>query len=877
MANVENHSIEPDHTRTIPLLGQRDEQADRKEPALQDDRGAGRVLVQDGKETGLVLQRFLSQGKWISEGPQTARIILVGEAPGGTEASTGRPFQGGAGDILNKMLDRSGIRRADCFVTNLCHVRPPDNKFQWFFRKENQHHYLRGVLKLRSVINEIKPNIVVGFGSHPLKALTGKVGIEKWRGSILDSTLVPGTKVVCTYHPAAILRVYDYKAVAEIDLSRVREESLFPEIVRPVRNHVLHPDPTTRSRLVDEMAAAEWLAVDIECWQTPSGKWRLACVGFSDRPERSLVIHNDGPEALLAIRRLCSCPAKKVYQNGSFDVTVLRDEGIETTNFAWDTMLAHHALYPECASGSDEMAQLGGRKRSAAIQKGLAFLASINTKEPFYKDDGKLWRETNDLRTFWLYNGRDCTVTREVRDVQEGDLEVYGTAGTFQRRMALVEPTMAATRHGIKIDLEVRDSLRENIEAEIRRLQIVLDTLAGEPINVKSPKQVRALLFDKLKLPVKYKRGTSDITSDKAALIELGEKYPSPALHAILKIRERRDLIERYLDATVDADGRMRCSFDITGTRTGRLSSRASIYGSGTNLQNIPSRRAVGEALRRMFIADEGKCLIVRDYSQAEVWIVAHLAKCGKLIDLLTDPTRDIHRETAAGIFGKALDAITDMERYLAKRTVHASNYGIGGKNLAEKVNEDSEVTGITLDARRGDQIINGYFMLYPEIKENFWREVERELKYSLTLTNPFGMKRTFYGRPDYAPQSKFLREAYSFIPQSTVGELGGMAWVNAYRDIELGRPDLDCNILLNVHDALVAQCPHQHVEEVNDLLRQSMNIPVTVNDQTFTIPTDSKVGLNWSKFDKNNPEVNPNGLRDWEKGGHQWLTTLLD
>src|SRR5207247_1704683 len=119
----------------------------------------------------------------------------------------------------------------------------------------------------------------------------------------------------------------------------------------------------------------------------------------------------------------------------------------------------------------------------------------------------------------------------------------------------------------------------------------------------------------------------------------------------ILKIRERRDLVERYLSAPVDADGRIRCSWDITGTRTGRLSSRASIYGSGTNLQNIPSRRKEGEHIRRMFISDPGKVLIVRDYSQAEVWLVAYLSECQKLIDLLNDPARDIHRETAAGIF----------------------------------------------------------------------------------------------------------------------------------------------------------------------------------------------------------------------------------
>lgn len=813
----------------------------------------------------------MNDTRLIQSGPRNAKILLCGEAPDETERITGKPFVGGAGELLNRMLDRCGIARSQCFVTNVTHVQPPKNDFAWFKKPANQVHYIKGVLQLKADILDIKPNVVVALGGQALKALTNKDSIEKWRGSILESALVKGVKVIGTYRPAYVLRVYDYKAVVEFDLRRVASESLTPNIVLPFRDHVLHPSTRTRDRLIEEMCNAEWLAIDIECWQTDGGKWRLACVGFSDRGSRSLVIHNDGPESLLAIRQLCACPAKKVYQNGSFDVTVLADEGIETTNFAWDTMLAHHALYPECASGSDELSEQSGKKRKSALAKGLAFQASIYTREPYYKDDGKLWRETNDLKTFWLYNGRDAAVTREIRDVQESEINQFNVPQVFARRTALVEPTLAATRRGIRIDLSVRDSLTSSIETEINNLQKFLDSAAGAPINVKSPPQVRALIYDKLGLPTKYKRGTSTVTSDKDALIELGEKYNNPVLHTILKIRERRDLIERYLTATVDVDGRMRCSFDITGTRTGRLSSRASIYGSGTNLQNIPARRSIGEAIRRMFLADEGKVLLVRDYSQAEVWIVAALAECERLWKLLNDPARDIHRETACGIFGKALEAVTDAERYLAKRTVHSSNYGVGGKHLADKVNEDAEVTGIRITPHKGDQLINGYFMLYPEIKEVFWREVEKELRYSLTLTTPLGMKRTFYGRPDYASQSKFLREAYSFIPQSTVGELGGMAWVNCYHQIEKGMPETGTQILLNIHDAIMAQCDTAHVETVANAMAHAMSIELNVKSKTFTIPTDIKVGLNWGKANENNP----NGLREWNKGGKKWYESI--
>src|SRR5512138_1329093 len=185
--------------------------------------------------------------------------MLVGEAPGATEDQTGKPFEGGAGELLNRMLDRCGIIRSQCFITNICHVRPPGNDFNWFYRKGNMAHYLRCVMQLKRDIEAIRPNIVVGLGTNPLTALTGKPSIEKWRGSILESSLVKGQKVVCTYHPAYILRVYDYKAVAEVDLKRVREESAYPDIRLPFRNHNLHPEEADRERLASEMEQAEWL------------------------------------------------------------------------------------------------------------------------------------------------------------------------------------------------------------------------------------------------------------------------------------------------------------------------------------------------------------------------------------------------------------------------------------------------------------------------------------------------------------------------------------------------------------------------------------------------------------------------------------------
>ncbi len=793
-----------------------------------------------------------------SEGPRNARIVLVGEAPGTNEVRLKRPFVGYSGEILNDMLGKVGINRDEVFITNVCHFQPPGNDFKWFSTKAGQPHLLVGLMQLKKDLLAIRPNVVCALGAQPLRVLTNKPSINAWRGSILPSTLIPNLKVVGTYHPSAILRMHDFKAIAEFDLRRVKEESTFPEIIRPKRELILDPDPVLLDRLVGELTNAEWLGVDIECVQRPDGSWKLSCVGFSDTPFRAVTIPCDSSSKLLAIRQILASPVKKVMQNGTFDTTVLRDEGFEVVNFAWDTMLAHHALFAESAGGEDEMSAHSKTKRSAAFAKGLAFQTSIYTREPRYKDDGKIWKETNDMQLFWRYNALDAVVTREIRDVQEKELAEMGNSHVNEHSTQLIEPLMSMTRRGIKIDMGKRKRFEEELTEEMENLQSFLDHGAGQPVNVSSSKDIPWLVYDKLQLPKQYKRrpgGKMTVTADEDALIKLANKVPNPLLMTILRIRQKRKLIETYLNAVVDVDGRMRCSFDITGTRSGRLSSRSSIYGSGTNLQNIP------EYLREMFVADEGMVFIYRDFSQAEARVVAALANDEYLLKLFSDPSRDIHKETAAKIFGIPVDQVTDVQRYLGKKVRHAVNYGMDATRFVEVINKDAEETGITITEPLARRVIDGFWLLHPNHKSVYWANVEKEIRYSRQLTTPFGRKRTFFGRFD----DKLLREGYSYIPQSTIGWLCNAAVINIYNQVVLGRPELGVELMLQVHDSILVQCPKDKVKEVNDLLTECMTIPFECNGHKVLIPTDSKVGYNWGNRSKDG-KTNPNGLRDISK-----------
>jgi len=282
-------------------------------------------------------------------------------------------------------------------------------------------------------------------------------------------------------------------------------------------------------------------------------------------------------------------------------------------------------------------------------------------------------------------------------------------------------------------------------------------------------------------------------------------------------------ILSTYLEVNLDDDKRIRCSYLIHGTETGRLSSRQTLRGTGTNLQNIPS----GD-IRRLFIADSGCVLINADLSQAEARVVAYLANETRLIRVF-EGGGDIHRKNAANIFGCPEEEVTDEQRQLAKRVVHASNYGMGPRTFAKQIG-CSEA-----EAKR---LLNRYFATYPGIR-NWHVAVADELRRKRQLTNPFGRKRVFFGRWG----DSLTKEGLAFVPQSTVADIVNEAI------IELDRAGY--MVLLQVHDSLVVQVRTEALEEGVDRIRKALTKPIEINGRVLTIPVDVKVGKNWEDMEK--------------------------
>jgi len=254
------------------------------------------------------------------------------------------------------------------------------------------------------------------------------------------------------------------------------------------------------------------------------------------------------------------------------------------------------------------------------------------------------------------------------------------------------------------------------------------------------------------------------------------------------------------------------------------------VLNAGGNLQNIPRDNAI----RKLFIPDPGKVFIEADLTQAEARVVAYLADDARMIKLF-ESGGDIHKLNASFLYDKSVDMVTKEERQFAKSHTHAFNYGETARGFARlaRITES--------EAKR---IRDTYFKNAPRVL-HYHMGIENQFKGgNRTLTTPFGRSRRFY-----APlSSQVLKEAYAYIPQSTVADCLNTALIRLRGALE-NRTFAD--ILMQVHDSIVLQCVPSHVPSLMCLFREAFNIPVNIGIHTFTIPFDVKVGKNWGEMEE--------------------------
>ena len=469
------------------------------------------------------------------EGNYDSKIWLIGEAPGQQEERLGRPFIGGAGRILDGMLQESGIKRGECYIDNIIQERPPKNDFGVYYRdkgrKNPTDYLLRRHSEVKELVKTYRPNVVVALGNEALYALTGKMHITKWRGSIL---WLDGIKVIPTIHPAMIMRQYEFRPTSIFDFNKIKKESATPKFPDSYRdNFIINPTYKQVMDTLGFLAGEKFVAFDIETAQN-----QIVCIGFGWSKQDSICIPiffggsswwpiEEELAIVRGVRELLANPnVGFIAQNAQFDMVYLADKwGVEVTNLWMDTMIAMHCVYPE-------------------LRKGLDFLCSIFTTRPYYKD---MPHEHGGPDKLWHYNCLDTVVTYECAMEIRKELYEFKTFDFYmQHSHRLIKPLIKMQRRGIRIDLKKREKIDASLSIEADSMQQRLTDAVGHELNPNSPKQMKEFLYDELKLPPQRNRKTGNLAADVDALEALAKRFPNPVFNLILDIRKVKKILKQY-------------------------------------------------------------------------------------------------------------------------------------------------------------------------------------------------------------------------------------------------------------------------------------------------------------------------------------------
>lgn len=780
-------------------------------------------------------------------GPSSARILILGESPGVEEERRGEPFVGQAGQELTRMLHEAGILREECFITNVCKYRPPNNDIANYIVGMTTRTWMpkppvqEGLQELEADILRIKPNVIIALGGVAMWALTDKKTITKWRGSTIWSDKY-NCKIIPTYHPASVLHVWEWRSIAVHDFRRAKREAESPGPSEPKYNFILRPTLDQALHYVNTLIARAneqplLLSVDIE---TRGG--HTACVGIAPSKHDAICIpfmcaeRREGywslEEELLVVDKMAELLAhtnvRVVGQNFLYDCQYFAADWGFVPNVHFDTMFAQGVLFP-------------------GMQKSLDFLSSMYCAHHLYwKDAGKEW----DIRTMpeeqlWNYNCIDAVKTMEVYEVESALLDKLGLRDPFTHKMSEFYPVLTTMLHGVLIDQGARDQMDAELQQGLTKREEYFTFLLGHPLNPRSPKKMMQFFYDDLKLPVQKSRKTKKPTLDDEALQMLVKKEPIiwPLVDRISEYRSIGVYLSTFIRAELDPDGRMRCSFNPVGTETMRFSSSANAFYRGTNLQNIPKgddpdapenkdKEFTLPEVRRLFIPDAGKVILDWDLERADAQVVAWEAGDTDLMQMFRERA-DIHTESGKTIFQKS--TVTGTERFIAKKFVHLTNYGGSSKTAAASC-------GLTV--QQADRAQRIWFAAHPGIKA--WHDrILLQLQQTRCVTNKFGYRRFYFDRIE-----GLLAQALAWVPQSTVACIINRGYVNLYTHMAK-----EVDILLQVHDSLVMQIAADLLHLIPQI-KQHLLIPVPY-EIPLTIDVNCKIGKeSWGKLEKHEEDI---------------------
>ena len=511
---------------------------------------------------------------------------------------------------------------------------------------------------------------------------------------------------------------------------------------------------------------------------------------------------------------------KKIGQNIKYDLTVFANHGIEVQGVAFDTMLES---YTQNSTGRHNMDDLAERYLG---HKTIAF------EEIAGKGKNQLTFDKIALDVASEYAAEDADVTMKLHQTLLPELEKTPTLLKLfnEIEMPLVRVLSHIERNGVLIDPQKLLIQSQEIEQRLAEVEAEVHQAAGQEFNLASTKQLQEILFEKLGLPVKKKTPKGAPSTNEEVLEELAQEgHIVPKL--LIEHRGLSKLKSTYTDKLPQMinpkTGRVHTSYHQAVTATGRLSS------SDPNLQNIPIRNEEGRRIRQAFIAREGYKIVAADYSQIELRIMAHLAHDEGMLKAFAEG-KDIHRSTAAEIFGVSLEEVTNEQRRNAKAINFGLIYGMSEFGLSNQL-------GISLQEARS--YMDAYFNRYPNVLQ-FMTDIK-------TKAAEQGYVETLLGRRLYLPEIKSSnamrrkaaeRVAINAPMQGTAADIIKVAMIGIDKMI-FG--DENIKMIMQVHDELVFEVKAEKVDHYSQLIKAEMEKAIKLH---VPLIADVGVGDNWDE-----------------------------
>lgn len=607
-------------------------------------------------------------------------------------------------------------------------------------------------------------------------------------------------------------------------LKELELRSILKEVLPDIDEQTVRYELVDTGKKLDELLALlqglDSFVLDVESTSVNPMEAEIVGVSFSWRENEAwyvpLNLSLDGKEILRRLKPLLEDEASgKVGQNIKYDLLVLGRHGIDLRGISFDTMIASYLMDP-------------GKRRHGLDAIAIDYLGYKMI--PIASLIGKDEKNLVDIPAgdVCRYSCEDADITLRLRRVLADGLEEKELTELFERvEMPLVEVIAGMERNGVRVEVSLLERMSREVAGDLRGLEGEIFEMSGHSFNLNSPKQLGVVLFDELGLPVQ-KKGKTGYSTDTRVLLKLAWLHPLPV--KVLEYRRLAKLKNTYLDTLPglvnQETGRIHASFNQTGTATGRLSS------SEPNLQNIPIRTELGRRIREAFLpSSEEHLLISADYSQIDLRLLAHLSGDADLIAAF-ERDEDIHRFTAAAVFGVEEEEVTPEMRRRAKAINFGIIYGMSAYGLAGELSMDMA------DAQR---FIDSYFDRYGGVRSYIERVLQE--------TRDLGYVRTILGRRRYLPgitsdsgrvRGQSERLAINTPVQGSAADILKLAMISIHREMP------EAKLLINLHDELIFEVSR---ERAGAAVTGIQSIMEGIYPLRVPLKVKTSVGENWGEI----------------------------